>query len=1023
MDDSDESDAAPKSMKSYVHQMDTRVIPALGLNFVLFVGALFLFHCLRNTRTMARVYEVRRDARFYEDANELPPASLQRAVFRGFWQSLRGSWPSGGPTDLQRYIGVDGVVTVRFATMCFKFCLGYAPVALGLCVYYSSGSKGMPNLAAFDISNQVGLPCAGVAVLSAYYLSGLLMFLLCVEYRHFCLMRIAYFTREYVTRTDGQAVVAAAVGAGTCAERVEVPLGCCGCNSGLQGGIRQAAADIVRHSVMVERLPRSVTRHCELVRLFEHLFGQGSIEQAVVCHDSKTMRKAVQRHKALVQLLEAERRDAEFEAAYERDLRRMQMSDPEAVREIDPVGVAAEVVQGEVSGGDAAAVRIINLKTSFCGKCCRSWASRNLAWLSVRARGLKVVYIRVQREARRRLRRQSLDKQLGECTAEVVLLFEEAMANTGENVDFRVNGSWECLRPRLSSDGRDDLGVFTKRGDMIGNTCTVLRYCLEAVRKAFALMILSSPESSTGFVTFKRQLEQTMAMQMLLQHSSLGMVAKEAPPPSDVIWRNVVVPDEQKRSRSILSFVVTLILLLCWSGIAAAIQAVANWGKIRWTMRTYLPQLEMLLSHLIVSDRWGQLMEGLLTSYLPICAWLLTVAILPHIFRFFLVYYERHKRWSRVTMYSFQRYHLFQMVTIYVSVLSGSFITQNPDLLEVTVGVIRAIAASIDTVSGYFICLILTKLGLRGANYLLRPGPILEWCVRFLSTIPRKSSPQCVEGCNGCHVTSSASFASAEVVAKTTQDSRQEGEATSGSMFSLFAPLLQIGGQGSVRSDSCDPACQSGGSSSAGPVRPRLLGGKCNETAWKAEKLLGEGPFFERILTDLMLTLALCQMYGVISPLIVFAGGAYFGVTAAVVRYNYLFVYIQEYDAGGKIFFSLFDRAAATLVIALLVLQCYILAVFHPEYSSTTFVLRAAIPVLILTVLFFWYMCHKWYYASSTTMSMQKLVEPQARLIAQSPSSTLRKRQFEDASISQARAIWLEANRVTLEDQQPSEFS
>jgi len=70
-------------------------------------------------------------------------------------------------------------------------------------------------------------------------------------------------------------------------------------------------------------------------------------------------------------------------------------------------------------------------------------------------------------------------------------------------------------------------------------------------------------------------------------------------------------------------------------------------------------------------------------------------------------------------------------------------------------------------------------------------------------------------------------------------------------------------------------------------------------------RLLTEPACYDWILTDLSVVLALFLMFCVIAPIIVFSALPFFWGYMAMVRYNIIFVYAQDFDAGGRFFFGL----------------------------------------------------------------------------------------------------------------------
>merc|ERR1712008_535791 len=80
---------------------------------------------------------------------------------------------------------------------------------------------------------------------------------------------------------------------------------------------------------------------------------------------------------------------------------------------------------------------------------------------------------------------------------------------------------------------------------------------------------------------------------------------------------------------------------------------------------------------------------------------------------------------------------------------------------------------------------------------------------------------------------------------------------------------------------------------------------KCCNSGNGTEIMLKEAPCYDWIVTDLLVILSLCTIYGIIAPLLVFFAMGFFWVYACMLRYNLIFVYTQEYDSGGQFFYAL----------------------------------------------------------------------------------------------------------------------
>lgn len=820
-----------------------KVIGSLAVNGIVLIAVVLIpFGLLRSRKFMFYAsYEVRRHLRFTLDVNDSPgnEDDAEKEVAPQFYSC--GFYPLGRGKSLQRAVGLDGVVVIRFATMCLHFCVMYSLVAGCLCFYYHVyGTLGKTGLISFQISNmqlqvsnhsnqQEGeIPCQtqmpfSVAVISAYLMCFVLLVLIQIEYNNFCAMRTSFLEQKFPSAKQKKF-----------------------CISGREAHTNEedmAERMVMRDSVLVERVPPQVKNHYQLKLEFERLFGKGTVERAVLCTDISELRRAVDRYLLLEEDEEALQCDSFFMRVYSYGPRRIPYRLP--------------------------------------------WLYR-FQWLQrrgfmrrpelQRAEALKDVE-RHYRELEARLTPGAEDPSS-----------EEESSSSGEDEPASAN-----LNSSFNSMGTQRWYSKMRPSNLLGEVeslladpiqlSDILRSLLETLRTIGRTIITRQCTASTGFVTFKSHQMKVMATQMVLQQHSGSMKAVSAPFPKDIIWDNMGMPRDQRMVRKAVFWTLAVIIALFWSGVATLVQIVAQLKNMVALLELFAPWLVPIITPYIKDDSWYTLT---LNGFLSALALLALLTFLPLIMRTWFEYYEGHKCRSKVMSLSFGSCFAFNLITMYVTVFAGSFIQSGEtDLIKTTTLELERVAKKMDSVAGYFMCYILTKIGVRMVIYLLRPYSVLPWF----------AFQQCKEL---AHI-------------------RQSGEKRE--------PLLDH--------------------HQTGP-----LGGR------EAEKLLVEAPFYDWILTDLTIALALVMMYAIIAPVITLVGATFFMVYTAWVRYNFAFVYVQAWDSGGEFFFKLIDMVTFSLVMSLLMLQGYLLANSSqpagPVNFVLNFVLKGALPVLVIIVICLW---------------------------------------------------------------------
>jgi len=312
--------------------------------------------------------------------------------------------------------------------------------------------------------------------------------------------------------------------------------------------------------------------------------------------------------------------------------------------------------------------------------------------------------------------------------------------------------------------------------------------------------------------------------------------------------------------------------------------------------------------------------------------------------------------------------YVFNMVTMYVTAFSGSFlISGNP--LELTQHIARDIVIRVDSVSGYLMCYILTQLAFRMAVFLLRPYKIFPWLL-YNSAAARARS--CWLRCFG--------------------DTEQQLEADR-ACADISAGALPVAPTATAvaQADAEQSEFKSDGTSADQNVET---------TRW----LLMEPACYDWILTDLSIVLALCTMYGVIAPVLVLAAFPFFWGYMGMVRYNLVFVYTQDFDGGGGFFFSLTDRVFFTLLVSLLLLEAYLLTLRTHFGVADIIAQHAALPILMFGVSCVWYNLRSSYKRACRALSLQTARDLDEREDLHR-ARAFREPAYEDPVVREARGV------------------
>ena len=164
---------------------------------------------------------------------------------------------------------------------------------------------------------------------------------------------------------------------------------------------------------------------------------------------------------------------------------------------------------------------------------------------------------------------------------------------------------------------------------------------------------------------------------------------------------------------SYASIAVTVLLysgLLFWSTIVAFVAAVSSLANLA----TYLPFINDL----------DPVLYALIAGNLPVVVNIIFQALIPIVIGMLAHYIERRKSRSAVELHVFRWYFLYQVINIFVLVLSGSVFTSIANIIASPTSAVTLLGAALPTVSVFFINFMITQLLSGIPSLLLRLSPL-----------------------------------------------------------------------------------------------------------------------------------------------------------------------------------------------------------------------------------------------------------------------------------------------------------
>lgn len=220
--------------------------------------------------------------------------------------------------------------------------------------------------------------------------------------------------------------------------------------------------------------------------------------------------------------------------------------------------------------------------------------------------------------------------------------------------------------------------------------------------------------SSTGFVTFFTHQDMAVAACASLTHKPNALEITPAPDNRELMWNNAAVGLRQRKGKAIAANILLCFGIVFWSIPLAMIQAFAKAEEL-----AKIPGMERIL------DLGEGKMKHLINDYLPVVALLTIIMILPIVFEWIAVSFERRKTVSDVQESIVVRYFYYQVANIYVTVTAGSIWAALSDIIDEPAALLEILGESIPMMVGYFMSFLITKV-LAGLPMLILRGGALS---------------------------------------------------------------------------------------------------------------------------------------------------------------------------------------------------------------------------------------------------------------------------------------------------------
>lgn len=206
--------------------------------------------------------------------------------------------------------------------------------------------------------------------------------------------------------------------------------------------------------------------------------------------------------------------------------------------------------------------------------------------------------------------------------------------------------------------------------------------------------------SSTGVVTFTDPGTAADVLQLALTSEPLGLESWPAPPPSDVVWRNVGVHAGSIEWRQTVADAGLWLCAFAFSPIVMTIQALSNLEELARVIKPLRP--------FVREDRYDYA-RALVTGYIPVVSLLGLLAVIPVFLEKVAIAYVGHKSYAAVQRFVLSRNLYFQLLSIFVTTLAGSLTSVLKEFISHPNSLLALLGRSLPNVAAYFLQTLIAK--------------------------------------------------------------------------------------------------------------------------------------------------------------------------------------------------------------------------------------------------------------------------------------------------------------------------
>ncbi|KAI9228257.1 MAG: hypothetical protein DHS80DRAFT_15887, partial [Piptocephalis tieghemiana] len=238
------------------------------------------------------------------------------------------------------------------------------------------------------------------------------------------------------------------------------------------------------------------------------------------------------------------------------------------------------------------------------------------------------------------------------------------------------------------------------------------------------------PNVPAAFVTFEDQRSAHLAAQSVIGASALRMSQKFVDvAPEDVMWPQLSVGGFERWGRILVSWLLTILLVILWGVIVTVVSGVANLDNLARTFDFLKPVTQ-----------WDTKIVGIIQGVIPAVVLGIVLSLPPVILRL-LTCFQGIPLYSRVELSMMHKYFFFLVINVLLVVaFSGGLFKTIGILNQGFSAVIKALGEQMPSAANFFLSYVLLLTLSSAAKELLSgPAIVIEWVkLRFLGKTPRK---------------------------------------------------------------------------------------------------------------------------------------------------------------------------------------------------------------------------------------------------------------------------------------------